>query len=89
MTSCLTGLDRFRTAVTALAARWSKRGPRTDNRRFLDALLWMAPSGGRWRDLPEHLSPYQSVKRRYYRWIEMGVLDTMLEHWPARPIWNG
>ena len=55
-----------------------KRGPRTDNRRFLDALLWMAPSGGRWRDLPEHLSPYQSVKRRYYRWIEMGVLDTML-----------
>ena len=30
-----------------------KRGPRTDNRRFLDALLWMARSGGRWRDLPE------------------------------------
>jgi transposase len=23
-----------------------KRGPRTDNRRFLDALLWMARSGG-------------------------------------------
>ncbi|WP_156938253.1 transposase, partial [Mesorhizobium sp. WSM3626] len=28
-----------------------KRGPRTDNRKFLDALLWMARSGGRWRDL--------------------------------------
>ena len=26
-----------------------KRGPRTDNRKFLDALLWMARSGGRWR----------------------------------------
>lgn len=25
-----------------------KRGPRTDNRRFLDAPLWMARSGGRW-----------------------------------------
>lgn len=24
-----------------------KRGPRTDNRKFLDALLWMARSGGR------------------------------------------
>lgn len=23
-----------------------KRGPRTDNRKFLDALLWMAHSGG-------------------------------------------
>lgn len=27
-----------------------KRGPRTDNRKFLDALLWMARSGGRWRE---------------------------------------
>jgi transposase len=55
-----------------------KRGPRTNNRRFLDALLWMARSGGRWRVLPERLSDYRSVKRRYYRWIEMGVLDDML-----------
>ena len=55
-----------------------KRGPRTDNRRFLDALLWMARSGGRWRDLPERFGNYHSVKRRYYRWIAMGVLDAML-----------
>ena len=55
-----------------------KRGPRTNNRLFLDALLWMARSGGRWRDLPERFGDYQSVKRRYYRWIEMGVLDGML-----------
>ena len=39
-----------------------KRGPRTDNRRFLNALLWMARSGGRWRDLPERLGDYRSVK---------------------------
>lgn len=45
---------------------------------FLNALLWMARSGGRWRDLPERFGDYQSVKRRYYRWIEMGVLDDML-----------
>ena len=56
-----------------------KRGPRTDNRKFLNALLWMARSGGRWRDLPERLGDHNSVKRRYYRWIEMGVLDRMLE----------
>jgi transposase len=57
-----------------------KRGPRTDNRLFLDALLWMARSGGRWRDLPERFGEYQSAKRRYYRWIAMGVLDQMLAH---------
>jgi transposase len=49
-----------------------KRGPRANNRRFLDALLWMARSGGRCRDLPERFGHYQSVKRR---WIEMGVFD--------------
>jgi hypothetical protein len=32
------------------AAAKGKRGPRADNRRFLKALLWMARSGGRWRD---------------------------------------
>jgi transposase len=30
---------------------------------------------GRWRDLPEKLGPYQTVKRRYYRWVEQGVFD--------------
>ena len=60
------------------SGRKGKRGPRTDNRRFLNALLWMARSGGRWRDLPERLGDYETVKRRYYRWIEMGVLDDIL-----------
>jgi transposase len=58
--------------------RKGKRGPRTDNRRFLNALLWMARSGARWRDLPEELGDYATVKRRYYRWIEMGVLAEFL-----------
>jgi transposase len=38
-------------------------------------LLWVARSGGRWRDLPERFGPYQTVKRRYYRWVEQGVFD--------------
>jgi transposase len=62
-----------------------KRGPRSNGRRFIDALLWMARSGARWRDLPERFGPYQSVKRRYYRWIEMGVLDKVFEAVAAEP----
>jgi len=58
--------------------RKGKRGPRSDNRRFLNALLWMARSGGRWRDLPKRFGRSDAVKRRYYRWIEMGVLDAIL-----------
>ena len=58
--------------------RKGKRGPRSDNRRFLNALLWMARSGARWRDLPAQFGDYETVKRRYYRWIERGVLDEVL-----------
>jgi transposase len=51
--------------------RKGKHGPRSDGRHFLDALLWLARSGGRWRDLPERFGPYQTVKRRYYRWVRL------------------
>lgn len=57
--------------------RKGKRGPRSNNRCFLNALLWIARSGGRWRDLPERFGKYQTVKRRYYRWIQRGILDAI------------
>lgn len=59
--------------------RKGKRGPRSDGRRFPDALLWLAHWGGRWRDLPERFGPYQTAKRRYYRWIEQGVINRIFE----------
>jgi len=59
--------------------RKGKRGPRSDGRRFFDAVLWLARSGGRWRDLPERFGPFDTVKRRYYRWIEQGVFDRIFE----------
>jgi transposase len=60
--------------------RKGRRGPRSDGRRFLNGLLWLARSGARWRDLPEdRFGPYQTTKRRYYRWIEQGVFERMFE----------
>jgi len=58
--------------------RPGQRGPRCDNRLFVDALLWMARSGARWRDLPEQFGDHQAVKRRYYRWIARGALGGFL-----------
>jgi transposase len=65
--------------------RKGKRGPRSNGRRFFDALLWMARSGARWRDLPERFGPHQTAKRRYYRWIEMGVFDRLFEAIASTP----
>lgn len=50
-----------------------KRGPRSNNRLFMDAVLWMALAGARWRDLLERFGRYGAVMQRYYDWIERGV----------------
>jgi transposase len=50
-----------------------KRGPRSNNRLFMDATLWMARSGARWRDLPERFGRYGTVKQRYYDWVKRGI----------------
>ncbi len=68
--------DQWERIKPLIPGGWKgKRGPRSDNRRFIDALLWMARSGARWRDLPEWLGHYQTIKRRYYRWIENGTIE--------------
>lgn len=69
--------------------RKGKRGPRSNGRLFVDALLWMARSGGRWRDLPERFGPYQTAKRRYYRWIEMGGWTVCSRRSRPSRTWSG
>ncbi|MEM9148815.1 MAG: IS5 family transposase [Pseudomonadota bacterium] len=67
--------ERLRELVPG--GRKGKRGPRSDGRRFLNALLWMARSGGRWRDLPERYGNLHTVKTRYYRWLRAGHIDRL------------
>jgi transposase len=56
-----------------------KRGPRSKNRLFLEAVLWMARSGARWRDLPERFGKVDTIKHRYYDWIERGVFLSLFQ----------
>ena len=60
--------------------RAGQRGPRCDNRRFVDALLWKARSGGRWRDLPERFGDFRVVHMRFSRWAKTGVWARVFEH---------
>jgi len=55
------------------------RGRNANNRLFINALLWMARSGGRWRDLPERYGKWDSVKRRYYLWVAAGAIEALFE----------
>lgn len=51
----------------------------TDNRLFINAVLWIARSGAPWRDLPERFGPWNSVYRRFRRWAKASVWQTVFE----------
>lgn len=54
-------------------------GPAADNRRFLDAVLWVARTGAAWRDLPERFGNWNSAWRRFDRWSRAGVWQRVFE----------
>jgi transposase len=53
-------------------------GVAKDNRRFLDAVLWIARTGAAWDDLPERLGKGNSQWRRFDRWAAKGRWDPIL-----------
>ena len=50
-----------------------------DNRRFVEAVLWMARTGAAWRDLPPRFGKWNTVFQRFRRWAKKGVFQRMFE----------
>lgn len=46
-----------------------------DNRRFVDAVLYVLKTGIPWADLPERFGKANSVWKRYDRWCAAGVWE--------------
>ena len=46
-----------------------------DNRRFVEAVLWIVRAGAPWRDLPEAFGKRGSVWKRFRRWALKGVFE--------------
>ena len=45
----------------------------TDNRLFVEAMLWIARTGSPWRDLPLEFGSWNSTYQRFARWSRAGV----------------
>lgn len=44
--------------------------PAQDNRRYFEGMVWMARTGAQWRHLPDEYGKWNSVFRRYRRWVD-------------------
>ncbi|AFW02550.1 transposase [Gluconobacter oxydans] len=53
--------------------------PAQNNRLYFEGMMWMARTGSQWRHLPDDYGKWNSVFRRYRRWVTTGVFDAMLE----------
>jgi transposase len=49
------------------------------NLQFLNALLFVAEHGCKWRGLPRRFGPWHTIYTRMNRWSKNGVLDQVFE----------
>ena len=50
-----------------------------DNRGFINAVFWILRTGAPWRDLPPSYGNWNSVAKRFRRWVKQGVWERLLE----------
>jgi transposase len=59
-------------SIASVVSSLTRRGPKGDLRRFLEAVVWIARSGAPWRDLAERFGRWDAIYRRFRRWALSG-----------------
>jgi transposase len=57
----------------------------SDNRLFVEAVLWMVRTGAPWRDLPEMFGHWNSAFRRFRRWAQASVFERLFQALSGAP----
>ena len=66
--------DQWERIAPLLCGKVGDRGRSgVDNRRFVEAVLWIARTGSPWRDLPAEFGNWNSIYVRFARWSKKNV----------------
>ena len=78
-------------------AQWAKMEPHclgkptdpgrsgSDNRLFIEAVLWIVRTGSPWRDLPAFFGNWNTVFKRYRDWVKADVFIRLFEACSGQP----
>ena len=50
-----------------------------DNRLFVEGVLWVVRTGAPWRDVPEEVGDWNATYRRFSRWSQAGVWESLFK----------
>lgn len=60
-------------------------GKARDNRQFINAVFWILRTGAPWRDLPPDYGDWKNTHRRFCRWRDKGIWESLLEQLVQEP----
>ena len=78
-------------------AQWAKMEPHclgkpsdpgrsgANNRRFVEAVLWIARTGSPWRDLPQEFGKWNTVFKRFRDWVKADVFQVLFDAVSEQP----
>ena len=56
-----------------------------NNRRFVEAVLWIARTGSPWRDLPQEFGKWNTVFKRFRDWVKADVFQALFDAVSEQP----
>jgi len=66
--------DQWNKIKDALPGKTGDKGrTASDNRLFIDAVMWIAKTGAPWRDLPREYGKWATAHKRFTRWSKNGI----------------
>lgn len=72
--------DQWERIEQLLPGKASDRGVTAkDNRRFVEAVLWIMRTGSPWRDLPAEFGHWHRTYVRFSRWRKKGVFERIAQ----------